>query len=74
MFGREFKNLLTIRNLKSSKLADSSDFGLEFALWLNSLRDYEFGILIFFSDLAPELRDSELEREPFLRLYKLRLV
>ena len=56
MFGRKFKILLTIRNLKTSKLADSSDFGLEFALWLNSLRDYEFGILIFFSDLAPKLR------------------
>jgi hypothetical protein len=32
MFGREFSNLLTIRNLNSSKLADYSDFGLEFAL------------------------------------------
>ena len=53
MFGRDFSKLLTIRNLKSSKLAESSIFGSEFALWLNSLHDYEFGILIFFSDLAP---------------------
>ena len=63
MFGREFKNLLTIRNLKSSKLAESSDFGLEFALWLNSLRDYEFGILNFFSDLAPKLRVPKSEHQ-----------
>lgn len=53
MFGRKFKNLLTIRNLKSSKLAESSDFGLEFAHWLNLLRDYKFGILKIYSDLAP---------------------
>ena len=65
MFGREFKNLLTIRNLKSSKLANSSIFGLEFAHRHNSLQDYRFGIVIFYYDLAQVYC---LLPNPFLRL------
>ena len=65
MFGREFSNLLTIRNLNSSKLADYSDFGLEFALLLSLLRDYEFVILNFFSDIAPKLRVPKPEHRLF---------
>ena len=53
MFGSYFRNLVTIRNLKSSNLKVSSCFGLKFALWLNSLRDYKFGFLKNYSDLAP---------------------
>lgn len=53
MFESYFENLLTIRNLNSSNLIFSSCFSPKFALWLNLLRDYEFGFLIFFSDLAP---------------------
>ena len=45
--------MISIRNSNSSKLAKSYDFGAEFALWLNLLHDYEFGIVKNYSDLAP---------------------
>lgn len=52
MFGSYFRDLVTILNYKSSNLIFSSKIWPKFALWLNLLRDYEFGFLIFFSDLA----------------------
>ena len=55
IFVRNFDTLLAIRNLNSSKLADSSIFRSEFAHWLNLLHDYTFGILKNYSDLALKL-------------------